>query len=104
MRTTEEEQIYKAVTFYESNEPIGYGEIEIVNDEIWLNHFAIREDYRGKGYGQKVLQFFIEQYGVNTLTCAITNKAARHIYEKYGFKVAEETNDFAGGVVYLMKR
>lgn len=104
MRTTEKEQAYTVVTFYEKEEPIGCGNVEIVGDEIWLNYFAVREDYRGKGYGQKALQIFIDRYGVNTLSCNIENEIALHIYEKYGFKVVEEIDSFADGKVYLMKR
>lgn len=104
MQLVEKEITYKAVTFYEGETPIGCGDIEVCGDEIWLNHLAIREDYRGKGYGQKLLQTFIEKYGVNTLTCAIKNKAAFHIYEKHGFEVVEKGNSFDDGEVYLMKR
>lgn len=41
MRTEEKEQSYKAVTFYEGDEPIGYADIEVIDDEIWLNHLAV---------------------------------------------------------------
>lgn len=104
MRLTEKEQTYKSVTFFEGDEPIGCADIEIIGDEIWLNHFAIREDYRGKGYGQKALIIAMVEYGVNTLTCAIKNEVAFHIYKKYGFEVVEEGNSFEEGRVYLMKR
>ncbi len=104
MRIVEEEITYRAVTLYDGEEPIGCGDIEIFGDEIWLNHFAIREDLRGMGFGQKALQIFIERYGVNTLTCAIKNEIAFHIYKKFGFEVVEEWDTFADGRVYLMKR
>lgn len=61
MRLTEKEQTYKAVTFFEGDEPIGCADIEVVGDEIWLNNFAIREDYRGKGYCQKALMLAITE-------------------------------------------
>ena len=104
MRITEEDISYKAVTFYENDVPIGCGDIEIHNDEIWLNHFAVREDYRGRGYGQKLLQVLIDKYGVNTLTCDIENEVAFHIYKKFGFEVIEAGNSFDDGEVFLMKR
>ena len=104
MRLTEKEQTYKAVTFFEGDEPIGGADIEIIGDEIWLNHFAIREDYRGKGYGQKALQLLIEKYGVNTLTCDIENGIAFHIYINYGFEIVEKGYSFDDGEIYLMKR
>ena len=104
MRLTEKEITYKAVTFFEGEEPIGCFDIEVVGDEIWFNHFAIREDYRGKGYGQKALILAITEYGVNTLTCAINNEVAFHIYKKYGFEVVEVWDMFDVGKAYLMKR
>lgn len=104
MKATEQEITYKTVTFYEGDEPIGCGNIEVFNDEIWLNHFAIREDLRGKGYGQKLLQIFIDRYGINTLSCAVKNEIAFHIYKKYGFEVVEEWDAFDEGKAYLMKR
>ena len=104
MKTEKKEQSYKAVTFYEGDEPIGYADIEVIDDEIWLNHLAVREDYRGKGYGQKILLTAIKKYGVNTLTCAVKNAVAFHIYKKYGFDVVEVGNSFDDGEVFLMKR
>lgn len=104
MKLTEEKKTMKIVRLYEGKEPIGCAEIDICNDEIWLNNFAIREDYRGKGYGQKALQMFIERYGVNTLTCKVNNIPAMHIYTKYGFVVVDEVHSFSDGKVFLMKR
>lgn len=105
MKITEQDITYKAVMLFDDNdEPIAYGDIEIVKDEIWLNHFAVAEELRGRGYGQFALRFFIERYGVNTLSCAITNEVAFHIYKKYGFEVVEDGYIFGEGKVYIMKR
>lgn len=88
----------------EDGVPIGYGEIEVIGDEVWLNNFAIREDYRGLGYGQQMLKMLIDKYGVNTLTCAVENERAYHIYKKHGFRVVSEWSSFDHNNCWKMQR
>lgn len=104
MRITEKETIYKTVHFFEGEQPFGVADIEVVGNEVWFNNFAIAEEFRGKGYGQKALIIAITEYGINTLTCAVKNEVAFHIYKKYGFEVVEEWEMFDVGKAYLMKR
>lgn len=105
MKFKEQDITYKSVMLFGDNDvPFACGDIEIFEGDIWLNHFAVAEELRGKGYGQLALQFFIEKYGVNTLSCAVTNEVAFHIYKKYGFEVVEDGYMFGEGKVYIMKR
>lgn len=71
---------------------------------IFLSNFVIDDKYRGKGLGQQVLKILMTQYGVNGLTVAVDNKAAKHIYDKFGFIVRGEPyyDENSGETVYYM--
>ena len=58
--------------------------------ELWC--FGIYGEYRGKGYGQHLLQEVIQrnQEKVIILYVHKTNVRAIHIYEKLGFSIAGE--------------
>lgn len=101
---TEQIQAYRSVKMCEDGEPIGYAEIEEADGEIWVNNFAIREDYRGKGYGKKMLQMLISKYGVNTLSCACDNSVAFRVYIKAGFAIVDVLSSFSDGICYKMQR
>ncbi|MGE7602432.1 GNAT family N-acetyltransferase [Peribacillus sp. NPDC097675] len=66
---------------------------QIDNKEIgYVNLFYLISEYRGKGYGGKLIEFaerFFREYGVNEyqLRVSPTNKRAINFYEKNGFDV-----------------
>ncbi len=57
----------------------------------FIEHFAVREDLRGKGYGSEIIKFFIENKKVilETEPSANGETAQKKIafYEKLGFKM-----------------
>lgn len=71
---------------------------------IFLSNFVIDDKYRGKGLGQQALKILMTKYGVNGLTVAVDNKAAKHIYDKFGFIVRGESyyDENSGEIVYYM--
>lgn len=71
---------------------------------IFLSNFVIDDKYRGKGIGQQALKILMTKYGVNGLTVAVDNKAAKHIYDKFGFIVRGEPyyDENSGETVYYM--
>lgn len=57
---------------------------------MWISEFVIKEDYQGKGYGKKTLEFIMKvakekRVGVIQLQTREDGKALK-IYEKFGFK------------------
>ena len=63
------------------------GSAEIKYPDMTLNNFNILPQYQGKGYGQKVIKQFIDDFGITNLWVAPDNEIAKHIYEKSGFTV-----------------
>ncbi|WP_352928146.1 GNAT family N-acetyltransferase [Peribacillus simplex] len=75
---------------------VGQVELQIKqfeNKEIgYVNLFYLISEYRGKGYGAKLIEFaerFFREYGVNAyqLRVSPTNKRAIRFYQKNGFDV-----------------
>jgi GNAT superfamily N-acetyltransferase len=58
--------------------------------DLYIRGFEIKEDFRGKGYGKKVLDL-IKSYAKSkkfkflTLNFYKSNKVAEHLYRSYGF-------------------
>lgn len=71
------------------------GSAEIKYPDMTLNNFFIYPEYRNKGYGQKLLRDFIENFGVTNLWVDPNNEVAKHIYQKLGFTLDETPNYIA---------
>lgn len=63
------------------------GTAEIKYPEMTLNNFKIYSEYQNKGYGQKAIKQFVNDFGVTNLWVDPQNEVAKHIYEKNGFVV-----------------
>lgn len=79
---------------------------EYEDGEKFLADFALDPDYRNRGLGQEFLLHMIDDYGVNSLTVGVSNDRARHIYDKFGFKVVlgPYYDKNSQETVYYMKR
>ena len=80
-----ETEIYKEFDILLNGEVIGSAEIKY--PDMTLNDFNILPQYQGKGYGQKAIKKFIDDFGVTNLWVSPENEIAKHIYEKNGFEV-----------------
>lgn len=58
----------------------------LIDDDGWISSFIVDIDYRGKGYGEKLLQFAINEYGIYRLKVNENNIPAINFYRKLGFK------------------
>ena len=67
----------------EKYQPIAFMGIE----ENKLEMLFIKNSERGKGLGKKLLNYGIENYGVNDLAVNEDNPQAKEFYEHMGFKV-----------------
>jgi len=60
-----------------------------------LSHFVVRNDLRGQGIGSRILEFAINHLkemgmGIMRLHVNKDNTSAIRLYERYGFKYAED--------------
>jgi len=69
---------------------VGYGGMWMILDEAHITNIAIHPDYRGRGYGNKIVGALVEsanKEGISRMTLEVrrSNKAALNLYKKYGF-------------------
>lgn len=78
-------------------------------DRPLLCRYTIDADWQGKGYGQRALPLIVEQisrqYGSRKVYVTLEKKNARtvHLYEKFGFRGAGETDEGESVYVYEIK-
>lgn len=81
---------------------IGYLKIDHMEREIFLANLHVHPDYQNQGIGSRILKSLLgeaEQQGVSvSLKILKVNQAARRLYERFGFSIEEEAEDY-----YLMR-
>lgn len=65
----------------------------IPNKRVYFEAFRVNKQYKGKGFGQKLLDYVLDtlkEIGYTEFTIGVedTNEIAKHIYFKYGFTEA----------------
>ncbi len=70
---------------------VGYGGMWMVIDEAHVTNIGVRPDFRGRGFGDAIVKAMIaaaEKEGIYNMTLEVraSNRVARNLYEKYGFK------------------
>lgn len=70
-----ETEIYKEFDILLNGEVIGSAEIKY--PDMTLNNFYIFPQYRGKGYGQKAIKKFIDDFGITNLWVSSDNEIAK---------------------------
>ena len=93
------ESIKNVIFVISDNQPVGMAG-NFRSNRIKTNHVCeiygmyIRKEYRSQGIGKKLLEAVLEEIqnlkGVTKIKIGVnpTQKAAEHLYRKYGFKVA----------------
>lgn len=69
---------------------IGYGGMWLIVDEAHITNIAVREQFRGQGYGEKLLREMMKTaswLGAQrmTLEVRVSNERAKSLYRKLGF-------------------
>ncbi|MDT4896184.1 MAG: hypothetical protein QOH25_1261 [Acidobacteriota bacterium] len=81
---------------------IGYLKIDRMDREIFLANLHVHPDYQNQGIGSSILKSLLEeaeQQGVSvSLKVLKADYAARRLYERFGFGIEEEAEDY-----YLMR-
>ncbi len=92
--TSLEEELYNPLcSFIVAQRPdgavLGYAGVHVVMDEGYLDNIAVREDYRGQGIADDLLEAFIRFGRVHlaflTLEVRPSNEPAIQLYLKHGF-------------------
>lgn len=82
-----------------SDKPIGMVNTERKSDGYtWIQGIEVFGDNKGKGYGRKMLDLAVTEYGATRLSVNKNNHVAKNLYDDYGFKVYDEDEN-----MYYMK-
>ncbi len=89
---------YQFVVEYKNN-IIGYAIIWIFEDESHLVNFAIKKEFRKKGFGEKLLKFVIDfsiKKGVNYIYLEVREKniPAVSLYKKFNFIIVHKRKKY----------
>ncbi len=81
---------------------IGYLKTDRTDKEIFLANVHVHPDYQNQGIGSRIIKSLLvdaEQQGVPvSLKVLKVNQAAQRLYERFGFSIEEEAEDY-----YLMR-
>ena len=59
-----------------------------------VSDLEINEKYRGLGLSYQFLDYATKKCGARNLTVKKNNTIAKHVYDKYGFQVTEEDDEY----------
>lgn len=59
-----------------------------------VSDLEISEKYRGLGLSYQLLDYATKRCGARNLAVNKSNTIAKHVYDKYGFQVTEEDNEY----------
>lgn len=86
----------KSVYYFILNDKIIIGTICLLNEnEIYINDFAIFEEFQNNDFGTEVLNYIKNKYKNKNFELGVEkrNLKALHLYQKIGFKIFKEFNE-----------
>ena len=53
---------YKIIPYYNNGQMVGFAALWMLGDIVFLEHLAIKKEFRGRGYGTKILKDIKKKY------------------------------------------
>ena len=97
----------KIITYVEKDKIIGFLLYSLIYDRIEIEQFEVITKERGKGIGEKLLNYLIEKYkdsDIKNITLEVKedNIVAINLYKKYGFKNVSTREKYYDGINGLL--
>lgn len=97
----------KIITYVEKDKVIGFLLYSLIYDRIEIEQFEVITEERGKGIGDKLLNYIIEKYqdtNIKNITLEVKedNIVAINLYEKCGFKKVSIRKKYYGDLNGLL--
>ena len=94
-----ENRITEYVLCLSGDEPVGYGGMWIILDEAHITNVCARPEFRRRGVASAVLRWLMRRAlekgaGRITLEVRVSNVAAMHLYEKFGFHICGKRTSY----------
>lgn len=86
------DETFELLKLAENEELIGFIEIELMEDDVArINGLAVKEEFKNKGFGKKILKEALKHLKEEEIETAIVfvkqeNKKAKELYKKTGFE------------------
>ena len=97
----------KIITYAEKDKIIGFLLYSLIYDRIEIEQFEVITKERGRGIGDKLLNYLIEKYknsDIKNITLEVkeNNIVAINLYKKYGFKKVSTREKYYDGINGLL--
>ena len=97
----------KIITYVEKDKIIGFLLYSLIYDRIEIEQFEVITKERGRGIGDKLLNYLIEKYknsDIKNITLEVkeNNIVAINLYKKYGFKKVSTREKYYDGINGLL--
>ena len=97
----------KIITYVEKDKIIGFLLYSLIYDRIEIEQFEVITKERGRGIGDKLLNYLIEKYkdsDIKNITLEVKedNIIAINLYKKYGFKKVSTREKYYDGINGLL--
>ena len=90
------------LNFFIDTKKIGEASISGIDSDMpFIYDFEVNKKYRGKGYGNAILDYCIKNYKVNDLSVSPNNLSAISLYKKKGFKKRFMYDDNGEQLMYM---
>ena len=81
----------KNIEYIEEDTVLGTLKYSLIYDRIEIDNIEVKEEYRGKGIGTKMMSYLVSLAIENrveniTLEVRVSNTIARNLYKKFGFR------------------
>ncbi len=81
----------KSIEYKIDDKRVGYLKYSLIYNRIEIDDFLVEKNFRNKGIGNKLMSYLISIAISNrveniTLEVRVSNKIARNLYKKYGFR------------------
>ena len=77
----------KVFALYDKNNLISFCTVKSWNKSVELGTLVTKKAYRGKGYANKVIKYFLNKYPSSYVTCHLS---LENFYNKFGYKRVEK--------------
>ena len=95
------------IKFMDASKEIGHAKVcdDYYGDKLsFLHDLEVKKEFRGKGYGTKIMEYLIDKYNIKYLNVDPKNEIAIKLYKKFGFEKTEKVRMNNNKILDRMER